>query len=102
MLLCKRHRVLGAITVLVRFGPLYCRQPPFPLATWPAPFEELLEPATGRYTPASDLCLVAHNLLSDLPFQLSAQGATAGYGCTPGAVCGCGANPHVVQRGRLL
>ncbi|KXZ51361.1 hypothetical protein GPECTOR_13g850 [Gonium pectorale] len=50
-----------------------CRQPPFPLAPWPE--VGILDPADGRYTPASDLCLVAHCLLTDLPFKLSAGGA---------------------------
>ncbi len=49
-----------------------CRQPPFPLATWP--HAAILDPADGRYTFASDLCLVAHCLMSDLPFSLSSGG----------------------------
>ena len=48
-----------------------CRQQPYPLAPWP---QGILNPADGRYTPASDLCLVSHCLMSGLPFPLSASG----------------------------
>ena len=48
-----------------------CRQPPYPLAPWPP---GILEPADGRYTPASDLCLMSHCLLSGLSITLSPSG----------------------------
>ncbi|EFJ46957.1 hypothetical protein VOLCADRAFT_105268 [Volvox carteri f. nagariensis] len=50
-----------------------CRQSPFPLATWPE-FNPILDSVDGRYTRASDLCLVSHCLLAYLPFELSASG----------------------------
>ncbi|KXZ51211.1 hypothetical protein GPECTOR_13g698 [Gonium pectorale] len=51
---------------------LDCRQPPYPLHTWPAA-DVLLDLATGRYTRQSDLCLVAA-LMANLPFALSDGG----------------------------
>ncbi|KAG2447173.1 hypothetical protein HYH02_007916 [Chlamydomonas schloesseri] len=52
---------------------LDCRQPPHRLHTWPAA-DGLLDPATGRYTRQSDLCLVAAALMANLPFALSDAG----------------------------
>ncbi|KXZ43251.1 hypothetical protein GPECTOR_96g717 [Gonium pectorale] len=44
--------------------PQDCRQPELSLATWPP--AGILDPVDGRFTPASDLCLVAHCLLPDV------------------------------------
>ncbi|KXZ49067.1 hypothetical protein GPECTOR_23g152 [Gonium pectorale] len=69
--------------------PRDCREPEFALTTWP-PYG-ILDPADGAYTPASDLCLVAHCLLGGVRLdpvgsalrtalrtrQLSAEGALA-------------------------
>ncbi|PNW81349.1 hypothetical protein CHLRE_07g352250v5 [Chlamydomonas reinhardtii] len=53
--------------------PLDCGQPPpYQLPTWPA--AHLLDPATGRYTRQSDLCMLAAALMSYLPFSLSDSG----------------------------
>lgn len=47
-----------------------CRREPYPLRHWT---RRTLE-ADGRYTAASDLRMVAEQLLEDLPFRLSGQG----------------------------
>ncbi len=56
--------------------PVDCREPPYWLPVWPrahrVPY--LLDPASGRYTCQSDLCLVAAQLMSGLPFELSDSG----------------------------
>ena len=51
---------------------LDCRQPQFQLASWPD--LSILDPATGRYTRESDLCMLAAELMSFLPFALSDKG----------------------------
>ena len=48
-----------------------CRQPQFQLGSWPD--LSILDPATGRYTRESDLCLLAE-LMARLPFALSDSG----------------------------
>ncbi|KAG2439295.1 hypothetical protein HXX76_004654 [Chlamydomonas incerta] len=52
--------------------PLDCRRPPYRLPTWPG--SRILDPATGRFTCESDLCLVAEALIAHLPFTLSDSG----------------------------
>ncbi|KAG2427157.1 hypothetical protein HXX76_010878 [Chlamydomonas incerta] len=47
-----------------------CREPDFRLGSWPS--EDMLESGSGRYTPASDLCLVAH-LMMCIPLSQSGQ-----------------------------
>ncbi len=55
--------------------PVDCRQPPYWLPVWPlAGRILLLDPASGRYTRELDLCLVAAELMSYLPFALSDRG----------------------------
>ncbi|PNW72293.1 hypothetical protein CHLRE_16g674150v5 [Chlamydomonas reinhardtii] len=53
--------------------PLDCRQPPYWLSIWPR-VSHLLDSTTGRYTRQSDLCLVAAELMTHLPFALSDSG----------------------------
>ncbi|PNW76272.1 hypothetical protein CHLRE_12g541211v5 [Chlamydomonas reinhardtii] len=47
-----------------------CREPDFRLGSWPS--EDMLESGSGRYTPASDLCLVAY-LMMCIPLSQSGQ-----------------------------